>query len=63
MIEFVPKSDSQVQRLLKTRDDIFSYYTEDCFKNEFSKFFSIIKSIVVDDSERIIYLMQKRVPK
>ena len=63
VIEFVPKSDSQVQRLLKTRDDIFSYYTEDCFKNEFSKFFSIIKSIVVDDSERIIYLMQKRVPK
>lgn len=28
IIEFVPKGDSQVQRLLATRDDIFSEYDE-----------------------------------
>ncbi len=60
VIEFVPKVDSQVQRLLKTRKDIFSDYTQDIFELEFSQVFSIVKSIKVDGTERTVYLMQKR---
>ena len=60
IIEFVPKTDSQVQRLLKTRTDIFINYNQNFFEEEFSKFFIIDKSVEVHNSERVIYLMQKR---
>tara|TARA_B100000029_G_C17535930_1_gene944880 strand:- start:244 stop:1629 length:1386 start_codon:yes stop_codon:yes gene_type:complete len=59
IIEFVPKSDSQVKRLLLTRDDIFDDYNENNFKLEFSKFFKIINSKKITDSERTIYIMEK----
>jgi hypothetical protein len=59
VIEFVPKSDSQVQRLLKTRSDIFNNYNQDFFEKEFSKLFTIVKSTNVNNSERTLYLMQK----
>jgi len=60
IIEFVPKSDSQVQRLLSTREDIFSDYTEQIFEREFSKYFLIVNSVRILESERVLYLMQKR---
>lgn len=58
IIEFVPKSDSQVKRLLLTREDVFDEYNEEKFENEFSKFFKIINSKKILDSERIIYIME-----
>jgi hypothetical protein len=60
VIEFVPKSDSQVKRLLKTREDIFINYNQNNFENHFMNLFNIIKTIKVDDSERVIYLMEKK---
>lgn len=60
IIEFVPKGDSQVQRLLKTREDIFPGYTRQAFEREFSKLFSIQNSKRIMDSERILYLMTRR---
>jgi len=59
IIEFVPKSDSQVKRLLLTRDDIFEDYDEKTFELEFSKFFKIINSKKILDSERTVYVMKK----
>ena len=59
IIEFVPKSDPQVEILLSTRDDIFSTYDEDCFQKEFSKHFRILKTTPVHDTQRRIYLMEK----
>jgi len=59
IIEFVPKSDSQVKRLLLTRDDIFDDYDENNFESEFRKFFKIINSKKILDSERTIYIMEK----
>lgn len=59
VIEFVPKSDSQVQRLLRTRKDIFTNYNQDFFEKEFSKFFKIDRFIKVDNSDRVLYLMHK----
>ena len=60
IIEFVPKSDSQVKRLLLTRDDIFENYDEKNFEIEFSKFFKIINSKKILDSERTIYIMENK---
>ncbi len=60
IIEFVPKNDSQTQKLLITKKDVFSNYTLDGFKNEFEKYFSILKSEKINESERVLFLMTKR---
>ncbi|MBI2784960.1 MAG: SAM-dependent methyltransferase, partial [Legionella longbeachae] len=59
IIEFVPKSDSQVKRLLQSRKDIFENYTRKNFENVFSTYFSISCINEVAGSERILYLMTK----
>jgi ribosomal protein L11 methylase PrmA len=60
IIEFVPKNDSQVQRLLATREDIFPDYVQSVFEKEFSEYFDIRQSSKIIDSERTLYLMQKK---
>ena len=60
IIEFVPKSDSQVQRLLSTRQDIFDNYTQQAFEADFKKYFTIQDSVKIKDSQRTLYLMHKR---
>ena len=60
IIEFVPKSDLQVRRLLATREDIFENYNQRTFEEEFERQFFILDSMTVRDSERIIYSMEKR---
>lgn len=58
IIEFVPKSDSQVQKLLSTREDIFDNYDQESFEKEFSKLFTIRKSTKIEGTDRILYLME-----
>jgi len=59
IIEFVPKTDSQVKRLLVSREDIFDNYTKENFESEFKKHFSFQTSEQLEDSERILYIMKK----
>lgn len=59
VIEFVPKEDSQVKRLLATREDIFPDYTYEGFEAAFAKYFNICESAQIKDSKRRLYLMQK----
>ncbi|UCH93236.1 MAG: class I SAM-dependent methyltransferase [Candidatus Aminicenantes bacterium] len=59
VMEFVPKSDSQVQRLLATREDIFQNYTQEAFETGFSRYFSIQASAKIKDSERTLYLLKR----
>jgi len=59
IIEFVPKTDSQVERLLATRQDIFPEYNPDGFEQAFSKEFAIRKVEPVLDTERQLYLMER----
>lgn len=61
IIEYVPKLDSQVQKLLSAREDIFDSYTEQNFVREFEKSFLIKNSIKLQDSERTLYFMEKKV--
>ena len=60
IIEFVPKSDSQVRRLLASRADVFGDYTPDGFEAAFSRHFSIEASEPIRGSERVLYLMRRR---
>ncbi|OGS22099.1 MAG: hypothetical protein A3J83_03755 [Elusimicrobia bacterium RIFOXYA2_FULL_40_6] len=60
IIEFVPKMDVQVQRLLSSREDVFPGYTRENFEQEFSKCFAIEKSLNIDDSKRVLYLMKNK---
>jgi hypothetical protein len=56
----VPKTDSQVEILLKSRKDIFAQYNEEAFEKEFEVHFQINSKIRVFESERIIYWMIKK---
>lgn len=58
IIEFVPKNDSQVQKLLRSRDDIFPDYTREHFEEAFSRHFLILENQTVSDTQRTIYFMR-----
>ncbi|MFV2045054.1 MAG: SAM-dependent methyltransferase [Anaerolineales bacterium] len=59
LIEFVPKEDPQVQRLLISREDIFTEYHSDGFEAAFGSHFEILRSDPVGDSGRLFYRMKR----
>ena len=59
-IEFVPKSDSQVQKLLASRLDIFDEYTVEGFERYFAERFTIREKAAIAGSERFLYLMERK---
>jgi hypothetical protein len=60
IIEFVPKTDSQVQRLLSSRKDIFPDYTQLAFEEAFGQYFSTENAVGIRGSERTLYLLRRR---
>ena len=60
IIEFVPKSDSQVQRLLATREDVFPAYHQAGFEQAFAGCFEILDQTDIEGSERTLYLMRRK---
>ena len=60
VIEFVPKSDSQVQRLLGSREDVFADYSEAVFVREFGRYFEMISAEPIQGSDRVLYHMLTR---
>lgn len=60
VIEFVPKSDSQVQRLLATREDVFPHYTREGFEAAFGTLFVVEAAEPIPGSERTLYLLRRR---
>jgi hypothetical protein len=63
VIEFVPKNDSQVKRLLLTREDIFPDYTREVFETEFCKYFTILSTVGIRQTERTMYWMKRDTPR
>ena len=61
VIEFVPKTDSQVQRLLATRNDIFDQYNQETFESVFAKYFHIEHYCPIMQSDRVMYFMRSSV--
>ncbi len=60
IIEFVPKNDSQVQRLLVSREDIFYDYAQRQFEQAFEGYFHIDSSMAIGNSGRRLYVMSNR---
>lgn len=60
IIEFVPKDDPQVQRLLATREDVFPDCTQQAFEHAFMKRFTIEKTARIKETQRTLYLMIRK---
>jgi SAM-dependent methyltransferase len=60
VVEWVPKEDPMVQRLLAAREDIFSDYSADGFRTAFRGDFEIVEEAPIDDSGRILFRMRAR---
>lgn len=60
VIEFVPKEDPQVQKMLTLREDIFGGYTQKEFEREFEKYFRITDQKRIPGSSRILYVMERK---
>lgn len=58
IIEFVPKEDSQVQKLLSTREDVFPCYDTEHFESDFSEYFHIVQKEAIGNSVRTLYLFK-----
>jgi hypothetical protein len=56
IIEFVPKTDSQVKKLLLNREDIFQNYSEPSFESAFACYFKLVRKEIILGSERTLYL-------
>ncbi|MDH3427740.1 MAG: class I SAM-dependent methyltransferase [Gemmatimonadota bacterium] len=60
VIEFVPKTDPQVGRLLVSREDVFVDYTTEGFEAAFSAEFQLARRVEVGQSGRILYQYERR---
>lgn len=59
IVEFVPRSDNKVQLLLQHKTLDFSSYYEDNFTNALLEWFNILEVIILEDSERKLFLLEK----
>lgn len=60
IVEFVPKEDSMVARMLSSREDVFPDYNQAHFEAAFGAHFRIAAQSPVEDTRRTLYLMQAR---
>jgi hypothetical protein len=60
IVEFVPKSDSQVEHLLCSRKDIFPDYTLDGFKAAFASKYELEDAVAVEGSDRTLLRFSAR---
>jgi ribosomal protein L11 methylase PrmA len=60
VVEFVPKSDPMVRRLLATRRDVFPEYTIDGFRAAARERFEIVTETAIEDSPRVLFLLRRR---
>jgi hypothetical protein len=60
IIEYIPKEDSQLQKLLITKKDVFPDYTLKGFSKAFDRHFIILEEYKLSDTGRILYLMKSK---
>lgn len=63
LIEFVPKEDSQVKRLLAHRQDIFPSYHEAGFEDAFREHWEEMGKVPIQGTSRTLYLLRQRAPQ
>jgi hypothetical protein len=60
IIEFVPKTDPQSQRLLRSKKDIYACYTQAHFEKALSAYFVIEDSVTVSNTGRTLYALHRK---
>jgi len=60
IVEWVPRSDPLVRRLLSSRVDIFDRYTEDGFREAVEARFEVGERVPIEGSERVLYRLARR---
>jgi hypothetical protein len=60
VIEWVPKEDSQVQKLLATRQDVFPNYVQADFERAFGASFVLDEVLPIQGTKRTLYRMRAR---
>jgi hypothetical protein len=60
VLEFVPKEDSQVRRLLATREDVFPTYHAAGLEAAFAARFELRERVPIPDTNRILYHFERR---
>jgi ribosomal protein L11 methylase PrmA len=60
VIEFIPKEDSQVRRLLASRVDIFPDYNQASFVEAFEPYFTILDQRDIEGTLRTLYVMERK---
>ena len=62
VIEWVPKSDPMVQRLLSSRVDVFDEYTQEHFEAALAEHFTVERKEAVRASQRTLYVLASSRP-
>jgi len=60
VVEFVPRGDPMVERMLADREDVFADYTPDGFRAAFELRFRFLTSVTIEDSTRTLHLLERR---
>ncbi len=60
IVEFVPKEDGQVRRMLAAREDIFTDYHRQGFERAFERRFTLLRSQEIEGTQRVVYLWETR---
>ena len=60
VVEFVPKDDVMVRRLLATRRDVFPDYTLEGFRSAATARFDIVSEGAIEDSPRTLLVLRRR---
>ena len=60
IVEFVPKEDPMVRRLLATRKDVFPDYTLDGFRAATGARWEVVAEEAIEDSPRVLFLLRRR---
>ena len=60
VVEFVPKEDPMVRRLLASRRDVFPDYTLEGFRAAAIERFEVVREAPIEDSLRVLFLLRRR---
>ncbi len=60
ILEWVPKDDPMVRRLLASRQDVFDGYCEQGLEDALSSWFEVVQREPVRSSQRTLYLLRRR---
>ena len=60
ILEFVPKGDSQIERLLAVRKDVFDDYSADGLRQAFDPYFEDVETTPIPESQRTLHQLRRK---